>query len=66
MQNETTLEPMLTVNDLVKILKVSHCKAYQLVHAKGFPSYKLGGSWRIDSYKLRKWLNTNNEEKLYL
>lgn len=51
------------VAELADFLNIKRSSAYNLVHAKGFPSLKLGHNWRIDCNKLERWLKIAEEEK---
>lgn len=50
---------LLTVRDLIQILNVGRDTAYALMHAKGFPSIKLGGRYYVSRDELQKWLDKN-------
>lgn len=47
---------VLTVKELVTVLHVGRDKAYALMHAKGFPSIKIGGRYYVTSSALERWL----------
>ena len=57
---------LISLKELAEHMNISYHSAYRLVHSKGFPSYKIGGLWRVDVEKLEHWLNINNEQKIYL
>lgn len=48
---------LLTVKDLQELLKIGRDTAYSLMHAKGFPSIKLGGRYYVTREELDKWLS---------
>ena len=47
---------LLDVKQLRNRLNVSRDTAYALVHAKGFPSMKIGGRYYVSEDALKKWL----------
>ena len=47
---------LLTAKDIQKKLGVSRDRAYGLLHAKGFPSIKLGGRYYVDEVKLQEFI----------
>ena len=47
---------LLTVKDLQKELKLGRDTAYALMHAKGFPSIKIGGRYYVSNDALIRWL----------
>lgn len=55
-----------TVAELADYLNITKAAAYNLVHAKGFPSLKLGHNWRVDRNKLERWLNIAEEERDFI
>ena len=48
-----------SVKELQEVLGISYTKANQLVHIEGFPSLKLGRSYRVIIDKLDAWLEEN-------
>lgn len=48
---------LLDVKQLKNRLNVSRDVAYSLVHAKGFPSIKIGGRYYVSEDALKKWLD---------
>ena len=52
-----------TVMELASVLKISRTKAYELVHRKGFPSFSVDGSLRIDTAGLTDWMNQQKNIK---
>lgn len=57
---------MLTVKDLQKELKIGRDMAYALMHAKGFPSIKIGGRYFVTEEALAKWLRTYESKSFVL
>lgn len=47
---------LMTVKELTEALHIGRDKAYALMHAKGFPSIKIGGRYYVTSTALEKWL----------
>lgn len=48
---------LLNVKDLQELLKIGRDTAYALMHAKGFPSIKIGGRYYVAREALDKWLD---------
>lgn len=57
---------LLGTKDLQKELNVGRDRAYGLMHAKGFPSIKIGGRYYVALEELQKWIQqyTYREFKL--
>lgn len=49
----------LTVDDVRSFLNISSSKAYELVHSKGFPVCRLGGSIRVPREPFLAWVAKN-------
>lgn len=47
----------LTVADIKKYLNISQAAAYQLVHRKDFPVFRVGGSIRIPRQAFLVWVD---------
>ena len=61
------LPPLLTTQELAKVLGVSVSFCYTLVKSKGFPSFRIGKKWIIATDKLMEWINlqaSSDENKL--
>ena len=54
---------VLTLKEAQVRLHVSTTKINQLVHQKGFPSFKVGRLWRVDEEKLRLWITKQIQDK---
>lgn len=54
---------MLTLKEAQAVLGVSTAMINQLVHQKGFPSFKVGRLWRIDGKRLFVWIRDRIQEK---
>lgn len=58
MQTEKVVSPiLLNTQDLQVLLQIGRDKAYALMHAKGFPSIKIGGRYYVAQEELHKWLD---------
>lgn len=57
---------LLQTKELQSRLRIGRDKAYALMHAKNFPSIKMGGRYYIEEDELAKWLKryTYKEFKL--
>ncbi len=57
---------LLGTKDLQKELNVGRDRAYNLMHAKAFPSIKIGGRYYVAPEELKKWIQqyTYREFKL--
>jgi excisionase family DNA binding protein len=55
MFQDEPLEPLLTIPDVVKLLKVSRRTVYNLID-QGLPTMKFGKSVRIHPADYRRWL----------
>ena len=54
----TNSEPVvLSPMDVARILGVSKNTAYEMVHSKGFPSFKVGKQYRIRLDHLMAWMD---------
>lgn len=58
------LPPLLTTQELAKVLGISVPFCYTLVKSKGFPSFRIGKKWIIATDKLMEWidLQTSSDE----
>ena len=52
MQQSVNLPETMTVKDLIRFLNISQPKAYELVNSKGFPAFRVGRNYRINTAKL--------------
>ncbi len=57
---------MLTVKDLQEILKIGRDTAYALMHAKAFPSIKIGGRYYVTQEALDSWLRSYQYKEFLL
>lgn len=58
-KDEQELPLVLTPMDVAKVLGVSRNTAYEVVHSKGFPAFKVGNQYRIQRDKLFQWMDEN-------
>lgn len=48
---------LYTVNDIQQIFKLGRTKAYELMSANGFPSFRLNTKLYVESGKLQAWID---------
>lgn len=53
------LEPLLTVGQVARYLKVDKFTVYRLVAQKKIPAFRVGNQWRFKSSVLEGWLRKN-------
>lgn len=51
---------MLTVQDICKILKVSHMTIYRLIERKELPAFRIGQNLRIDPRDFADYMRGSN------
>ena len=51
------LPELITVKELERFLNISTQKAYELVHSKGFPTIKVGRSYRVNKDSLLRMID---------
>lgn len=56
------MEEMMTVEQLAEYLKISLWTAYELVHKKGFPSFRVGKRILVAKAKLMEWIAMKEKE----
>ena len=47
----------LSAEQLAQVLNISRAGSYQLMHAKGFPTLKIGKRMVVPKEELRKWMD---------
>ena len=47
----------LTVPQFCKYMNVSRAVAYDMINAKGFPSFRVGAKYLINTKGLQEWIN---------
>ena len=57
---------LLTVKELQELLKIGRDKAYSLMHAKSFPSMKIGRRYFVHEQALQEWLVKNCHKTVVL
>lgn len=60
MKSTNSLPLVLTPMDVAELLGISRNTAYQVVHSRGFPSFKVGKQYRVSSDKFLSWLNSQS------
>lgn len=48
---------VMTPMDVACALRISRNTAYELVHSKGFPAFKVGKQYRVHREKFYQWMN---------
>ncbi len=56
---ETNLEPILTVPEVSRYLKLSKSKVYYLIQKGQIPYLRIGRNVRIRESDLKKWVDAN-------
>lgn len=59
---ENSLPIVLTPMDVAEVLGISRNTAYQVVHSRGFPSFRVGKQYRVSRDKFLLWLNSESEK----
>ncbi len=52
----------LTVKEVAAELNIALCHAYQLMRVEGFPSFRVGKSWRASAAGLEEWIQKQMKE----
>ena len=50
------MEPILTIPEVAKYLKISKAKIYYMVNRKQLPHIRIGKNIRVYEYQLIEWL----------
>lgn len=67
--NSTTTNAELiiyTVEDVMRILRISRNQAYKLFNSDGFPSFRIGSSHRITKSAFEKWVYSTEGRKFLI
>jgi len=56
---ENNKEKMLTVKDIQAAFKCGKNQAYEIIHAKGFPSIRIGRRLYVREQAFTAWLEKN-------
>ena len=51
-----------TAKDIQNIFKCGRKKAYEIMHIKGFPSFRIDTSLYVEKSELEKWINRNKNK----
>lgn len=62
-QERETRQLTYTVPEAAAAVGISRNNAYQLVNRADFPSVRIGGRWVVPKDSLRRWLESQAEEK---
>ena len=55
--NPESLSMVLTPLDIAAVLGISRNTAYELVHSKAFPAFRVGKQYRISKTRFLAWLD---------
>lgn len=55
-----SLSMVLTPLDIAAILGISRNTAYELVHSKDFPAFRVGKQYRVSKTRFLAWLDGEN------
>ena len=55
---------LYTPKDIQAIFKCGRKKAYEIMHAPGFPSFKIDTSLYIEKGELEKWIARNRNKNI--
>lgn len=55
---------VLAAKDIKKCLKIGNKKLYELFNRKDFPSFLVGGEWRILEDDFTEWMKKQTKSKL--
>lgn len=58
--NPESLSMVLTPLDIAAVLGISRNTAYELVHSKDFPAFRVGKQYRVSKEKFLAWLGGRN------
>ncbi len=50
---------LLDVKDLMRLMKIGRDKAYDLMRSEGFPSFRIGNSYRVSEEAYNRWAFEN-------
>jgi len=62
-QEQRIMEKLLTPKQLSELLRISVNTAYNWVHAKFVPHYKLGSCVRFSEEEIEKWLEIRRNKR---
>lgn len=55
------LEPLLTIEEVQRILQLSKPKVYELMNVRGLPSLKIDGARRFERARLQSWIEQQRD-----
>ena len=55
--NPESLSMVLTPLDIAAVLGISRNTAYELVHSKDFPAFRVGKQYRVSKTRFLAWLD---------
>ena len=55
------LEPLLTIEEVQRILQLSKPKVYELMNVRGLPSLKIDGARRFERARLQSWIQQQRD-----
>ncbi len=58
--NPESLSMVLTPLDIAAVLGISRNTAYELVHSKDFPAFRVGKQYRVSKTRFLVWLDGEN------
>lgn len=58
--NPESLSMVLTPLDIADVLGISRNTAYELVHRKDFPAFRVGKQYRVSKVRFLAWLDREN------
>jgi len=58
-----TNDDLLTIGDIIDIVRVTRRTIYRWIATKGLPAVKIGKTIRINRVAFEKWLEERNEYK---
>lgn len=58
--NPESLSMVLTPLDIAAVLGISRNTAYELVHSKDFPAFRVGKQYRVSKTRFLAWLDREN------
>lgn len=56
------LDPIMTIPEVSRYLKISRSKAYYMAYRKVFPILRLGKNIRVRASDLQQWINRQIEK----
>lgn len=60
-KGRSTMDTVLKVSDVARLLRVHPTTVYRLLKANGLPGIKLGSDWRFSQEAIERWMKENSE-----